>query len=264
MALGALGVLEGFERSPWLEQWLEFHFKPSFLYRHYPYVQGGYNPKNYSSHDRFTNLDLHTAPFETLDVELLIELADTRKQKLGMQSAGGQIRYIWLDDFKGDFASLTTHVNLRYVSFRSLHDVSCPYHGRWNIELGQSIGKEWESSLATFKPWCFLSIGQANFGYPWIAITASLEALFRKVHRLSLALDGYFGLGHQTKVNVNDFYGWGKIRHQDLEASLRYTFAISKIWGEVSFFYGYRFFAKNYPAKASTYVIEYHIPFSML
>ena len=257
------GSCFSYQIKPWMDPWLEFHFEPSFMYRYYPNVEGGYNPKSYSSHDRFTQIKAYVSPLENFDAELLIEFADTRKQSLGMQSLGAQLRYQWLDCIRKDVISWITCMNLFYVSPRSLKDVSCYYHGKWNVELGQSLGKEWSFDSFLLVPYSYISVGQANFGYPWLRCLMDLYAQYKN-SEVDCFLDGYFGLGHLNRVNVDNFYGWGKIRHKSIEIGVKYRYQISKIWGTVGFMYSYRFYAENYPSKASSFEISYQLPFSML
>lgn len=251
-----------FETRPWIGEFLEFQFTPSFTYRHYPSVEGAYNPSSYSSHDRFTNLDLSLG-LEPWEAEVCVEFADTRRQSLGTQSAGMQVRYQWMNDITGGMLSFTSALNIRWASRRSLKDVSCPYHNEWNFELGNSLGKEFvlgESSF--FRPYAFLGVGQANKGRPWIRSIVCLQTVLKEKHQLAVLGDGYFGFGKSRRVNVDDFRGYANIFHQSIDVGVQYDYKISSIWGMISLFYSYRVFAKDFPAHANTFRIAYDFPFS--
>lgn len=254
--------LQAFETQPWMREFLECHFTPSFTYRHYPSVNGAYNPTSYSSNDRFTNIDidLGVTPWEG---ELCIEFADTRRQSLGTQSAGGQIRYQWLNDISGSIVSYTSGLNIRWASKRSLKDVSCPYHAEWNFELGNVVGKEFALATDTFlRTYGFLGVGQANQGRPWVRGIISVDALFKRHHRCALTGEGYFGFGTTRRVNVNHFRGYANIFHQSIDLGVTYDYKINSIWGVISLFYSYRVYAKDFPAHANTFKISYSFPFS--
>lgn len=256
-------ALQAFETQPWVGEFLEFHFIPSFTYRRYPSVNGAYNPFSYSSNDRFThiNLELGLDPWEA---ELGIEFADTRRQSLGTQSVGGQLRYQWLSDISGSSVSFTSALNVRWVSKRSLQDVSCPYHAEWDFELGNSVGKEWQMSRQTFfRTYGFLGVGQAIRGRPWIRGVISVETLLQKHHRIALMGEGYFGFGKSRRVNIDHFHGYANIFHQSIDLGAVYDYTINNIWGVISLFYSYRVFAKDFPAHANTFMIKYNFPFSI-
>ena len=255
--------LHAFQTQPWMGSFLELKFTPSFMYRKYPSVNGAYNPTSYSSNDRFTNLNLEL-PLASWDIEFGIEFADTRKQSLGTQSAGAQLRYQWLDDISGAPFSFTSGLNIRWASKRSLQDVSCPYHAEWNFEVGNAIGKEFDQlENWLFRTYGFLGVGQANQGRPWVRGVISCEAFLNKMHRLEIMAEGYFGFGKTRRVNVDDFKGYANIFHQSIDVGAGYYYTISQIWGTISLHYCYRVFAKDFPAHANTFMIAYDFPFSI-
>jgi hypothetical protein len=262
-ALVSLGHVGAFQTRPWLGDFLEFHFVPSFMYRKYPSVNGAYDPSSYSSNDRFTNLNLDVS-LCSWDLELGVEFADTRKQSLGTQSAGMQMRYQWLDDVGGPPLSFVSGLNIRWVSKRSLQDVSCPYHAEWNFEIGNALGKEFhpsENCLMTV--YGFLGVGQANEGRPWIRGIVSWEAEFSIHHKLELGAEGYFGFGNTRRVNIDHFKGYANIFHQSVDVGIGYYYKINQMWGTLSLHYSYRVFAKDFPSHANTFMIAYNFPFSL-
>ena len=257
--------LQAFEKRPWMGDFLQFEFVPSFTYRRYPSVNRAIHPTHYSSNDRFTNLDLKVALLPSCDLELDVEFADTRKQSLGAQSAGMQLRYRWWDDIPGgDAVTWTSGVNIRWVSTRSLQDVSCPYHYTWNFEVVNALGKEFMPSGNFFlRPYVFVGVGQAILGSPWIRGVAALEMSYKDRHTVQLFSDGYFGFGSQRYVSIDTFYGYAKIFHQSIDAGALYTYKISDVWGKVFLGYSYRVLAKAFPSHANTFVVGYNFPFSL-
>ncbi len=256
--------LQAFEKKPWMGDFLQFEFSPSFTYRKYPSVNRAYNPKKYSSNDRFTNLDLKVAFLPSCDLEMGIEFADTKKQSLGTQSAGIQLRYQWLDDIPGDIISFTSGLNVRWVSTRSLQDVSCPYHYTWNFEVVNAIGKEFiPSEDLLLRTYGFIGIGQAITGMPWVRGSLSLEAYYQRAHHFQLFGESYFGFGKQRVIDIDKFYGYAKVFHQSIDVGAIYTYTVSEIWGKVFIGYTYRVLAKAFPAHANTFTIGYNFPFSL-
>lgn len=259
----AVSVYSDFIQSPWLGNFLEFHFRPSFKYRHYNDVSRGFNPEDYSSSDRFTNFDLAVAFLPDWDFQAGIEFADTRKQSFGTQSAAIQARYQWLNDISGDPVSLTTGLQIRWVSHRSLKDVSCVYSSDWNFELINSIGKEFPNVYSwNFRTFATLGIGQGNNGRPYLNSILAFIGAFRYHHRLKVFADSYFGFGHERFIDVSKFDGYGRVFHQSIDLGLGYYYFISQSWGTIAVNYSYRVFAKAFPSRANTFIIKYDFPFS--
>lgn len=253
-----------FEQKPWLGDFLEFHLIPSFTYRYYPNVSRSFNPTSYSSNDKFTRIDLDVCFLPSWDAQVGIEFAATRKQTLGTQSGALQVRYQWFNDIAGDAISWTTGLNIRGVSRRSLKDVSCVYHDRWNFELVNAIGKEFATNANwLFRTFGFLGVGQANKGRPWVRGIASFEAHFIPKHRLQAYAEGYFGFGKTRRVNIRAFDGYANIFHQSVDVGLAYYYLINRQWGTISLSYSYRVLAKAFPKNAQTATIAYNFPFSI-
>lgn len=90
-----------------------------------------------------------------------------------------------------------------------------------------------------------------------------MEALLGRHHRLTLFSEGYFGFGKTRRVNIDHFRGYATIFHQSIDVGILYAYKISSIWGEISLAYSYRVFAKDFPANANTWIVQYNFPFSM-
>lgn len=260
-----MGTLRAdFVQMPWLGEFLEFHFRPSFQYRDYNSFDRGVNPVNYRSRDRFTNLDLGTVFYPYFDAQLGVEFADTSKQSFSIQSSAMQVRYQWLNDIGGDPISLTTGLQVRWVNPYSLSDVSCVYSSNWNFMLVTALGKE----LSTLYSWTIrgfgvFAVGQSNHGRPYIDAKLAFDAHLADSHRLRVFSDGYFGFGKTRIVDVSKFDGYANIFHQSVDVGLDYAYTISKVWGEISFSYSYRVFAKAFPERANTFLVRYDFPFSI-
>jgi hypothetical protein len=255
--------------KPWFSEVLEFELDTSYTYSRYRHVQDSVQPLKHASNDHLVAFDLSLVPVLGLAAEanwcydIEVELADTPRQSFGFRSAAAQVRYLWLDDVVGDFASITTGLNIRGVSHTSLRDVSCPYHYYGNIELNAAIGKEWDRmQFWVARTFAFLGIGTAYRGYPWIRAHFAVEGDHQDRYQYQVFGRGYFGLGHQNKVNIDHFHGYEFIRHQsiDIGASFRYLF---ELWGSLSLEYAYRVYAHSFPEHVNFVTICYRLPFSL-
>lgn len=256
-------LASAFVVSPWFTPIAEFQFRPSYSYRYYPSVNRGFNPSSYNSHDHLIDLNLGVRFLPSWDFQMELDFSDTRRLSWGTQRFGTQIRYQWLDDVAGDPISLVLGLQLFYVPTRNMRDVSSPYHAQGDLELGVAIGKELDRTYDwVWRFYGFLGVGTGNRGYPWLRPLLSSEFKFRQHHKLQLLGEGYFGFGNRHDVNINRFNGYAKILHQSIDLALNYTY-IFNIWGELGVQYAYRVYAHAFPQHASTFTLEYRLPFSL-
>lgn len=255
--------------EPWFAEPWEFELDSCYTYSRYRHVQNAIRPLKSPSNDHLVAFDLSVTPVFGLAADapwnyaIDLEFAATPRQSFGFRSAGGQIRYLWLDDVSGDFASVTTGLDLRGVSHASLKDISCPYHSYANFELNTSIGKEWDRwEYWIARAFAFVGLGTANRGYPWIRAIIAGEGNHHDLFEYKVYVQSYIGLGHRKKINIDHFHGYGLIQHRsiDLGASIRYIF---KIWGSLSLDYTYRVYAHSFPEHVNFFTICYRLPFSL-
>jgi hypothetical protein len=256
-------ALVAFEMDPWFTPLAEFQLRAAYSYRYYPSVDRAVNPTSYSSHDHIGDINLGVSPHPNWDVQAELNVAKTDRLSFGIQRVGLQGRYLWLNDVAGDPVSLTTGLSLFFVPTRNMDDVSSPYHAQGNAELGMAVGKEIDHVFDWIcRFYAFLGAGIANRGSPWLRPLLSCQFQCRNTHRLQLFAEGYFGLGNRKQVNIRQFTGYAKLRHQSIDMGLNYTYHFD-IWGDLSLQYAYRVFAKSFPEKASTFMIKYCLPFSI-
>ena len=257
------GYARAFVVSPWFTPIAEFELRPSYSYRYYPSVDRGFNPSSYHSHDHLIDLNLGLNFLPNWDFQLELDFSNNRKLSWGTQRFGAQVRYLWLNDVVGDPVSLALGLQLFYVPTRNMRDVSSPYHAQGNLELGVGIGKEIDRAYDwIWRFYGFLGLGTGNRGYPWLRPLLSAEFKFRQSHKFQLYSEGYFGFGNRHRVNIDRFNGYAKIFHQSIDLGLNYTY-IFNIWGELGVQYAYRLYAHAFPQHASTFTIEYRLPFSL-
>lgn len=199
--LATISTVKALEKEPWLYPPFEFHTGVDFDLSYYSNVNNGFNPLGYHS----TNYDVKAhliAPVSPVwDVELELELEQTRKYGFGFESVALQSRYQFLDDIQGDFVSLTGLFNIRVVPKQRLHDVTTPYHNLGNFELGFSVGKEFTKQFNWFlRTFLNGAIGQANKGYPWIRFMYKMEWKAVDCFVIAPFASGYFGLGDRKSV----------------------------------------------------------------
>ncbi|QVL57178.1 MAG: hypothetical protein KFB93_07295 [Simkaniaceae bacterium] len=252
-----------FVLEPWYTTIGEFQFRSAYSYQYYPSVNQGKNPSSYHSHDHLIDLNLGIQFWPNWEFQVESDFSNTRKLNWGTQRFGIQLRYLLLDDVAGDPVSLSLGLQSYYVPSRNLRDVSSPYHAQGNIELGAAIGKEIDKTYNwLFRFWGFLGVGTANRGLPWVRPLLATEMKFQQQHKLKVFSEGYVGFGHLRRININQFNGYAKIAHRSIDLGLNYSY-LFKIWGTLGFQYAYRLYAHSFPEHASTFKVEYRLPFSL-
>lgn len=256
-------ILVGLDREPWFCNVLEFTFTPTYSYSEYPRVQHGVPHNQKTSHDHLLSFDLAVAPTPQWQVDTEVEFADTPRQSMGLRSGALQVKYLWLDDLLGDPVSLTTGVVVRGVTGHSIRDVSCPYHSYANYEVNVAAGREWDHGFDwRYRTYAGSSLGIGNHGYPWLAAFAIFEGQLKQAHRLGLFFDGALGFGHQQRVIINHFHGYGSIAHRNIDIGARYTY-VFEVWGKLTLAYTRRVFARSFPEQVNFFTISYMLPFSL-
>jgi len=250
--------------SPWFGNFMEFHIKPRYLLQHYSNVESGFNPTNYSSTDNFLGGELFVRFLPRWEGLIEAEWNTSRRHNMRFLSTAVQGRYMALDDFEGDPVSLTLMGDIRYVPGHALRDVSTPYHGECNLELGAAVGRDFDfGNVWGHSLYGTGLIGQANRGYPWLKGILNYQAIYKKQHFLGAFAEGYFGLGRKHQVNVDAFFGYSKINHQSIDIGVFYKYCF-RIWGVLQAQYARRVYAKRYPEHTNMLYLSYTLPFSLL
>mgnify|MGYP000205049736 CR=1 FL=1 len=202
--------LFGLQKEPWLGEIWEFNFVPSYTFDFYPRVEGGIPHHQKTTIENILQTNLYVSPFENWQIEAELEFAETSRVSMGYRSLSLQLRNQLLAESIGDSYSLTWGGYVRAVSSRDLQDVSCPYHAHCNIELGGSLGKEWEySSFWNVLGYGYVGVGTANRGYPWLYFLASLQAKSEGSSWFELFLQSYLGWGDKNKIFINIIKKYG-------------------------------------------------------
>lgn len=263
LALLTACTLFSLKENPWMGELFEFHFEPYYYLQHYPNVNNAINPSSYSSTDNFLGADLSVRFLPDWETLFETEWNTTKKHNMRFLSCALQVRNMVMDDIEGDPISFVWMGDIRYVPVHALRDVSTPYSGRVNFEIGASIGKEIDIGNAwAHTIYGYSYLGQANRGWPWIRGAIDYAAEYLHKHSFGFQLSGFFGFGRDRPVNVGNFDGWGRYAHQsiDLTALYKYRFPV---WGQLTASYTRRLLAKNYPEDDNIFYLSYNLPFAL-
>ncbi len=256
-----LGALE---ESPWLGDVYAFNLHANESYSRYRYIDNAVIQPHYAYNNYVNQISFSFTPAPSLGVEIECEMARTPHQLYGFRAMALGSRYRFFDDIAGDSFSLVLGGVLRSVGGRSVRDVSSPYASYMNYEVQCSLGKEFSKNANwTSRGYVMGSTGIANHGSFWNRMSAFLEGRFFDSQIFNVFTEGYFGYGSSNKVVIDDFRGWGYVRHSSLDIGASYKYAWL-LWGELGISYVYRILAKSYPQNVQTVEISYTLPFSLL
>lgn len=254
--------LYAFNELPWTYELWECYFNPSYTYQTYKAIKNSNQKENKSFHNHLLNLDFSILFLPAWELSSVIELSGKHVEFMRLRSLGLQIRYVWLNDILGEPLSLVTGLNIRHVSSKSLKNPNCPYHQKNNIEILITLGKEWSEAFEwKTRIYSLAALGIANSGSPWIRLKAALEKNIHDIHSYGISIEGCAGFGHEHFIHIDHFNGYASINHQNIDMGVYYTYTFP-IFGQLSIFYYYRLYAKYFPEKMQTMILEYQLPFS--
>lgn len=250
------------EKQPWFGDCLEFHFLGEYAFSRFHKVQNGYPQLKSAFESNLIYLGLDFSPTPEWSVDTDFQIADTTQESINFRSFALQARYLWLDDIVGDAVSLATGGSVRFTNSASLKDISCPYHGITDIELNFSFGKEFVASdFWAWRLWAYGAIGHANLGSPWVRGVLSVESNYEDQHKIAIFAEGMNGYGRHTKVYIDNFYGYAKIRQKSIDVGIRYGYRVG-VWGTLRFEYIRRVLAKSCPQDVNNFIVSFLLPFS--
>lgn len=250
------------EKGPWLREPWYFCAGTDLGYSYFTNVNQGYNPERYHSNNVLFDLFAILPFFPLWEGEVEIEFWQTSKRSFGWESLAGQLRYAFWDELSGDPCSFTIGGVIRGLPASRLRDVATPYHNLWNFELTGAVGKEasrgGEWIVHTY---LFGAIGQANKGSPWVRALFDLRGKVFSCFELGGFIAGYFGLGRETLVDVNNFQSYARIAHRNLDVGGEVALDFAT-YGRVSFEYAARVYARSFPANYESFIGRYEFSFS--
>lgn len=250
------------EYQPWFGNIYEFNFLSRYAYSYFSSVDSALPPLKSTSNDHLLYFGLEIPPSTKVSLDSDIEFTNTPRQSLSFRSVAFQGRYLFYDDIIGDAVSLALGGNIRYTSSRSLKDISCPYYSNCDFEGTLAIGKEVDCiENWRFRFWGVGGLGMGNRGSPWMFALLALEGNNKESNKWSLFFAGSHGYGRKTVVEINHFYGYGKIREKNIDIGGRFGHKFG-VWGTISLEYRRRLFAKRCPKDVNTFAISYLLPFS--
>lgn len=249
------------EVQPWFGDVYEFHFLSAYAYSRFHQVQNSKPPFQglFQSNVIYLGLDFSPSPVWSIDGD--IQFADTTKMAFNFRTMGLQGRYLWMDDIIGDPVSLATGISARGTPSPALRDVSCPSFSHFDFELNFSLGKEFDASDSwLWRAWFFGAVGHGTRGSPWVRGVASIETNIEDQHKLALYAAGVNSYGRHTHIDVDDFFGYAKVREKAIDLGVRYGCSIS-VYGTLRVEYVRRVLAKSAPKNVNTFIISYLLPF---
>lgn len=252
----------GTDLKPWYTRYLEIQPRTTLIFQNYKEIRTTHGRIHHSSNDLFLNLSLSGA-YDRWAVELETTTATTRKHSFEFCDARLTGRYQWWDSVVGDPVDVVTGISLIQACKTSIHDPSCFYHGKFEVETHLAVGKEiaceqfWTSRL-----WGVIGLGIADVGSPWIRIDAAWESNWQDTHELEIGLFTLWGCGGNSLHAGDPFKGYGSVQHDSVDLGFKYHYTFESC-GILSLGYHRRLFALNFPSQVNLFYLSFLYPFGL-
>ncbi len=268
--------LSATEFSPWFGPVLEIEGRVNCLVEQYSAIDGrvrspyGYFPVDehhvkdiQSACNVFVDVSASLAPTEEWSAEIEAVAADTRHRSFGMDSLLLTGRYRWLNDIVGDPVSLSTGLTVIKVFKPAWHDLAVFHHGGIACEAHVAAGKEFSCrQFWTNRVWAVAAAGVGDIGSPWLRGDLFWEHNWWDRQQVRLFVHSLWGMGGDTLNLAVPFRGYGPIRHQSVDAGLRYSYYFESGF-TASVVYARRVFAKNCPQRVNFAIFELRYAFGL-
>ncbi len=243
----------GVDDTPWFSPFFEFQAKGACVVETWDGAQ---------ETAKWLNLSLSNAFPESWGVEAWAVDANTSKQKGSIDHFGVAGAYQMWDQLRGDVCTITAKLALQQAFAWSLRDVASFHHGKREIEILLSLGKEcFKEQEWTARWFTAAKIGTAERGSPWIQGVCGISGQWEGKQQLHLRGHYLAGLGRDS-LHWHHFTGYGEIAHRSLEVSIAYTYTWAFL-GELHLAYANRVYAKNFPRHWQQYLFQFIYPFGL-
>lgn len=243
----------GVEETPWFAPFFEFQAKSAYV------VETMDAPKQTA---QWIRLSLSNAFPESWGVEAWAVEANTSEQEGSIDHLGVAGAYQMWDQLRGDVCTMTAKLAFQQAFAWSLRDIASFHHGKREMELLLSMGRECFRELEWTSRWFTAAkIGIAEQGSPWIQAVCGISRQWE--NRQQLFLRGHYlvGLGRHS-LQRKDFTGYGEIAHRSVEIYVGYTYAWDFL-GQLHLAYARRIYAKNFPRHWQQYFLQFIYPFGL-
>ena len=258
----AFSSLCAIRSDPWIPPPFELNGGTSYSFSWFPNVDNAEDPSSYHSHVNQLNFNFNGSFTTQLFAEIDLNFNQTRELNFGFESVAPCIKYQLFNDLTGDPVAFLIGTSFRFVSDDNVRDVATPYGGAYNFDFLMSIGKEFDKNgQMEGRVFGLLDLGVATQGMPWLFVDVMGEAVFYDNNWLAVGVDGYYGFGTTTEVNIRKHYGWASIQHNSMDIKLGYAYKF-EVWGELAFQYRRRVVAVSYPEDLNFFSLSYNLSFS--
>lgn len=251
------------EKEPWLGNIYQFTFSSKYSYFYFSKVDSAIEQPKKTNHNNLVcfSLDFPFSSKASVDADLIF--VDTPRQTFSFNSFAMQFRYLVLDDITKNVISLIIFEDMKIASNKSVKDISTYDMGRFEMEAGFSLGKEFDQmEFWLFRGWFNFLAGIANKGSPWIKGILSFDLNNKDKYSLFTFLEATHSYGRKVSINIKNFKGYGEYREKSLSFGTKFSYKLN-VWGNLAFEYKRKFYAKRGPEKVNYFTLTYELPFSL-
>lgn len=251
-----------FEKKPWIVNVNEINVLSKYEYFYFSTVDSAIKQLTKTNHNNKFHFNLSFPASSKISIDSDLDLINSPRQSFNLNYFGSQLRYLILDDITGDIISFTTSVNIKISPKKSVKDISCYSMGEVTMEGNISLGKEFfKKEFCMYRIWGLGALSIANRGSPAISLTFAIDGNFYDNYLYSCKLNFKHGYGKKTKVNIEHFKGYGRLREKNLDLSFKLGKKLGK-WSSIFLEYKRRVLAHSCPKKVNSFIIKSIISFS--
>lgn len=237
--------LWSFDFFPWFGTDFELEVKPYYAFRYFPNVNT--DAPNYRDHEigNLIGAEVSITALREWMLGVTTSLAQTSKMDFSLNQVGFIFGTQWANDRLGDPFALSSYLVINGSTSTATKDPILYHSARWEYELHTSIGKEcfFNASWCS-RSWLDAAIGFGSTGAPYFKGLLFFEQNFCDQQIAALFFRSWVGFG--SRALEENFYGYGSIRHRNLDVGVRYAYD-TWYWGDFGLDFSIGVIASNYP-----------------
>lgn len=223
--------LYAIDRYPWMERVLELEARTTQEYTHSSTIDGKEGTFDKRLYNNVTTLAALVTPWATINTEFDLSFNQTQKYDFNLDAFTIAARRQWMNDRVDDLVTVTTAAALCIPYWGHLRDLSSQHHGKFEVELSCSVGRELAVSQERYWPlWAAFYCGQSLEGRPWLGGELHCGFVCHQTHRVDLFAAAERGLGTDRLKESTHFLSWSHMHYEWVDLGMRYTYDNDRLW----------------------------------
>lgn len=212
--------LWGFDYFPWLGNDFELEMTPYYSFRYFPSVDTDRPNFKKSEIGNILGTEFTLTAMREWSIGLFASLAQTTQIDFGLNSVSFMAAAQWSNDRLGDALTCTSFFIANGNTSKATRDLILYHSARWELEGHTAFGKEWAvASSWCYRTWLDVGLGFGTTGAPYLKSSLFIEHNHQDCYLIGLFAKTWIGFG--SRPLKNPFYGYGSIRHRNVDVGFR-------------------------------------------